>query len=215
MIILILLMKYLKAINESIIFGIEYKESLHYEEVGQDPDGNKKYQYRATISADNYFNTQYIVDSYLQSEFFKHLPGILTGIGIIGTFFGLIIGLLGFTNFEDAAGAQIAITRLLHGVLEAFFVSASAISAAMVITWYEKRKYSQLSSIIEDLAFAIDHMVQAGANEEYLQRLVIASETSATQNLQLKDALVNDLKAILENVANRQIEATVICRKNI
>ena len=34
-----------------------------------------------------------MVDAPLRTEFYKHLPGILTGLGIIGTFSGLIIGL--------------------------------------------------------------------------------------------------------------------------
>ena len=32
------------------------------------------------------FNTQVLVDTPLNTEFFRHLPGLLTGIGIIGTF---------------------------------------------------------------------------------------------------------------------------------
>ena len=41
---------------------------------------------RATATAEAFFNAQYVVDGRLRTEFFKHLPGIFTGIGIIGTF---------------------------------------------------------------------------------------------------------------------------------
>ena len=44
------------------------------------------------MPAEMYFNGQSVVDGRLRAEFFKHLPGLLTGIGIIGTFTGLIGG---------------------------------------------------------------------------------------------------------------------------
>lgn len=45
---------------------------------------------RATVPAETFFTEQALVDTPLRTEFFKHVPGILTGIGIIGTFYGLL-----------------------------------------------------------------------------------------------------------------------------
>jgi len=72
-----------------------------------------------------------MVDSRLSTEFFKHLPGLFTGIGIIGTFSGLITGLQAFKVSENATVVRNSLEKLMQGVYEAFLVSAVAISAAM------------------------------------------------------------------------------------
>jgi hypothetical protein len=50
-------------------------------------------------------------------------------------------------------------------------------------------------------------MFEAGAGPEYLERLVKASEDSASQTKILKDALVADLKEILSDLSRQQIKA--------
>ena len=61
----------------------EFQETLH--DQYQDVDGERHVaRTRATIPASHYFSSQSIVDTSLRTEYFKHLPGILTGLGIIG-----------------------------------------------------------------------------------------------------------------------------------
>ena len=59
----------------------------------------------------------------------------------------------------------------------------------------------------EELTFELDSMSSSGAGEEYLARLVKASEDSADQSKMLKDALVTDLDRILTSLTDRQIQA--------
>ena len=60
------------------------------------------------MPAEAYFNSQYVVDSRLRTEFFRHLPGIFTGVGIIGTFSGLITGLRQFQRgLEPVPGSSL------------------------------------------------------------------------------------------------------------
>jgi hypothetical protein len=58
---------------------------------------------------------------------------------------------------------------------------------------------------LERLCSLIDSLFDAGAGEEYLQRLVEASETSATQAMQMKESLVTDLKQVLSELTQQQI----------
>ena len=162
---------------------------------------------RSTVPADTYFNSQYVVDSRLRTDFFKHLPGIFTGIGIIGTFSGLIQGLRQFQVTDDAGTVRKSLEFLLHGVNEAFFISAVAISAAMIVTLIEKLLLTSLHRRTEEIAQDIDARFNAGAGEEYLSRLVIASEDSASQSKILKDALVKELGQILRELTESQIGA--------
>jgi len=161
---------------------VEYKETLHEQRSLNAQTGIEELvAIRATMSAEALFNPSVLVDSQLHVEFFKHLPGILTGLGIIGTFLGLIQGLRAFQISENTQVVRQSLDFLLHGVYEAFLVSVTAIGLAMLITFIEKWLLSWLYRQVEELCFLIDSLYQAGAGEEYLERLVKASESSASQ----------------------------------
>lgn len=48
--------------------------------------GNGTPETRTTLPAETYFTRDVLVDARLFDDFARHLPGILTGLGIIGTF---------------------------------------------------------------------------------------------------------------------------------
>jgi len=184
----------------------EYQDSLHIQR--EERDGQlTTVAIRATVPSELYFNSQFVVDSRLRTEFFKHLPGLFTGIGIIGTFSGLIEGLRAFQVSENAATVRASLESLMHSVGEAFLISATAIAAAMVVTFVEKLLLASLYRRTEEIAHAIDARFDAGAGEEYLSRLVRASEDSASQSKILKDALVKELGELLRELTTAQISS--------
>jgi hypothetical protein len=182
----------------------EFQESLHTQREEQEGE-MRIVAVRSTIPADSYFNGQFVVDSRLRTDFFKHLPGIFTGLGIIGTFTGLIEGLRQFQVSENAVTVRMSLESLMHAVGEAFLISASAITAAMVVTFLEKLLLAALYRKTEAIAHGIDSHFEAGAGEEYLSRLVNASEASASQSKILKDALVKELGDILRELTASQL----------
>ena len=184
----------------------EFRDTLHAQREMRDGQ-MVTVAFRATAPAESFFNSQYVVDGRLRTEFFKHLPGIFTGIGIIGTFTGLITGLANFKVPEDPAKVRESLKPLLDGVSEAFIVSAAAITLAMVVTFIEKVLLSSIYHCTEDIAQHLDGLFAMGAGEEYLSRLVTASEDSAAQSKILKDSLVGDLKVLLQEMTDRQIAA--------
>ena len=188
----------------------EFKDTLHEQkEVNARTGVYEIVAVRSTVPAEAFFSTQALVDSRLSTEFFRHLPGIFTGIGIIGTFYGLLQGLNAFRVSENPQIARESLESLLHGVSHAFIVSAIAITFAMVVTLVEKLLVAGLYRKVEELAYLLDSMFEAGAGEEYLARLVKASEDSASQTKILKDALVADLKQVLFELTQQQIQAQV------
>lgn len=185
----------------------EYQDSLHIQREARDGQLTV-IATRATAPAELYFNSQFVVDSRLRTEFFKHLPGLFTGIGIIGTFSGLIEGLRQFQVSENAATVRDSLQSLMHLVGEAFLVSAAAIAAAMLVTFIEKLLLASLYRRTEEIAHDIDASFDSGAGEEYLSRLVRASEDSASQSKILKDALVKELGELLRELTSAQITAS-------
>ncbi|MFZ1341927.1 hypothetical protein [Thiothrix eikelboomii] len=182
----------------------EYKDTLHRLKRS---DGG--FEYRATVPAEAFFTQTALVDSrfLVWNDFFRHLPGILTGLGIIGTFAGLISGLEGFAPSEEASAARESLSTLLHGVKEAFHLSAFAITCAILVTFAEKALLTFAYKKVERITQEIDALYDTGAGEEYLARLVAADEANAAQTAQLKDALVNDLRVLLTELTERQITA--------
>lgn len=183
----------------------EYAETLHQQNKLDNSGQLKITCYRATAMAEVFFAEQALVETPLKTAFYKHLPGILTGLGIIGTFSGLIYGLNGFEITDDPSKIKDSLGKLIQGVGHAFIISAIAIALAMLCTWWTNRELTKRYRQVERLCQRIDSFFDAGAGEEYLARLVEASETSATQATQLKDALVTDLKQILTELTERQI----------
>lgn len=184
----------------------EFRKTLHGQTV-YDEGVVSSANLRATAPAEAFFNGPNVVDGRLRTEFFKHLPGIFTGIGIIGTFAGLIVGLQSFKVSEDAGQVRESLELLLGGVFEAFFVSAFAIALAMVVTLVEKLYLASLYRCTDTISHHLDSLYRTGATEEYLDRLARSSEESASQARILKDSLVGDLKAMLQEVTERQISA--------
>ena len=163
--------------------------------------------WRSTIPAEVFFNVETLIAVELKTEYFKHQPGILTGISIIGTFFGLLRGLSTFSVSSDPETVRLSLDTLIHGVREAFYVSLFAIALAMLTTFAEKLIVTKRIKQVEDLCQLLDSLFKGGAGEEYLERLVNAGESNATQTAQLKDALVSDLKELLAEMTLQQTEA--------
>ena len=183
----------------------EFQDSLHVQR--EERDGQMvPIAVRSTLPAETFFNSQTVVDGRLRTEFFKHLPGIYTGIGIIGTFGGLIEGLRQFQVSDNAATVRASLESLMHSVGQAFLISGSAIAAAMLATFVEKLLLAALYGRTDEIAHEIDARFDAGAGEDYLSRLVKASEDSAVQGRTLKDALVKDLAEVMRAQTERQIE---------
>jgi hypothetical protein len=186
----------------------EFRETLHPQK--EERDGELvTVALRATTPSELFFNPTNVVDGRVAADFFKHLPGLFTGIGILGTFAGLITGLEAFqTTVPEEMPSQV--TTLLKSVREAFYVSASAIGLAMLVTFLEKLILTHLYHLTDTIAKQLDSFFTLGAGEEYLSRLVIASEDSATQSKILKDSMVGDLKVILQEMSDRQISAQTL-----
>jgi hypothetical protein len=138
----------------------EYEDTLH---LVRAPDG-EPISMRATATSEIYFSKESVVDTQIDADFFRHLPGILTGIGIIGTFSGLVWGLLKFNPVEPDKTLEL----LLHEVTSAFIGSGLAILAAIVITYFEKTTLNKCYRLLETVNNRIDDLFSKGVGEEYL-----------------------------------------------
>lgn len=185
----------------------EYADTLHeLRKAGSGQDGLT--EFRATVPAEAMFTKEVLVDGRMFDEFTRHMPGVLTGLGIIGTFAGLLGGLEKFKVDPDKIQNTVnGLGPLLEGVQHAFVASGFAIACAMVVVFISRFALAYFYRQVEHLTTGIDSLYRTGAGEEYLARLVKSSEQSAATTAQLKDALVEDLHKMMTNLVDRQIDA--------
>lgn len=181
----------------------EFQETLHDQFIEQDGERLIS-RTRATVPASLYFSAQSVVDTPLRTEYFRHLPGIMTGLGIIGTFFGLILG-LGQFDLGAPEKVQESVTALIQDVFCAFIGSLFAIACAMIVTNIEKEWLRRCYERLEKMTDAVDGLFDAGVGEEYLADLVRTSQESSIQTRMLKDSLVTDLREMLQNLVETQV----------
>jgi len=172
----------------------EYNQAL--EVLGRLESGSQSVAraWQATSPAEHFFDAQWVVDSPLRADFFRHVPGILTGVGIIGTFVGLILGLMHF-DVSDPEQVQMQLSALVQTVGQAFQVSALAIALAMVFTWVEKALLSARYRQTEQLQHLLDTLFWPRGGTEQIERLTQAAEMQTALSFKLLAELRQQRKA--------------------
>jgi hypothetical protein len=161
-------------------------------------------RHRSTVPANHFFTAATVIDKPLKVNYFKHLPGILTGVGIIGTFAGLLFGL---SNFDASSPEVInlSVSLLLAGVRDAFYASAFAITAAMVVTHVEKLFYQRCLTNLEDLNDVISSMFEGGVTEEYLAQMSSTALDPAQQVKQMSETIVKAFEPLVAAMERNQM----------
>lgn len=174
----------------------EFAKTLHVQII--ETESGKEKRARLTIPARAYFNVSTVIESPLKVHYFKHLPGILTGVGIIGTFAGLLFGL---SNFDSSSPETMAksVNLLLSGVRDAFYASTLAITLAMVITHLEKLQYRKCVTALEEMTVVIDSLFDGGVEEEYLAAIAKQTKSFETQADGFKHAVTEALNLIAQD----------------
>ncbi|HEX4878583.1 MAG TPA: hypothetical protein VFV39_01955, partial [Limnobacter sp.] len=162
-------------------------------------------KFRITVPVSTFFSASVVIDRSLGVEYYKHLPGILTGIGIIGTFGGLLFGLSHF-DISSVEKMNDSIALLIAGVRDAFFASAAAICAAIVITHWEKSLYRKNLAVLDDLNDALNSLFEPGVGEEYLATLVQSQGAESAPAKDLKDDLLQAFIPVIKQMEALQAQ---------
>jgi hypothetical protein len=144
----------------------------------------------STAPARLFLNLATCAETRLRVEFFRNLPGIFTGIGIIGTFSGLILGLRAFRVSDETSVVQNSLNGLLQGVWESFLISAVAITLAIVATVSEKIIMAALARRFDAVARRLDEVFP-------LESVSPSSEHMTHGAAQAIEALVNRLPGMI------------------
>jgi methyl-accepting chemotaxis protein len=160
-----------------------------------------------------HFNQKNILWHKVNMRYFNALPNMLTGLGIIGTFIGLAVGIyiaapgLNSSSIDDAKDA---LNHLLSGASLAFITSIVGLLTSLIFSFFEKRKIHKFNRICQTLVAEID------ARVEYFSAERLASKSlneSRKQSVAL-ESFANDLAVSLGQVMEQQISRPMIAAIN-
>ena len=178
----------------------EYTQTLHLQRL-RDNSGKKSVVYRASVPAESFFSTQSLVDIPMRVEFFRHLPGILTGTGIVSTFAGILLGLTEFNPTVDPEQVTHQLKALFTGVSTAFVASFFAIFAAILVTVVEKLLLHWRYTQVAFLHSLVDELFKGGVESEYLAALVRSGQVHSRQLATVSRGVMTQMQAVPEQGA--------------
>ena len=162
----------------------EFADSL----ITRQHDENQEIVYK-TDEASFFFSEDRLLGQYINLRFWNSIPAILVGLGILGTFVGLVWGLIPFSgiNFEQTSEIQGAIKKLLSGVSTAFVTSVWGMVTSLLFNGVEKLAIGGINSEIANLQRSLDKIFTltvaqeiAFRQEDQLEQLAAAFKSSAT-----------------------------------
>ncbi|MDE0481805.1 MAG: anti-phage ZorAB system protein ZorA [Candidatus Poribacteria bacterium] len=159
----------------------EFSDSL----ITRQRDENQKIVYK-TDEASSFFSEDRLLDEYMNLRFWNSIPAILVGFGILGTFVGLVWGLIPFsdTDFQETDDIKTAIEGLLSGVSTAFVTSVWGMVASLFFNAIEKLTIGGINSEISNLHRSLDRIFTLTVAEEiaFRQEDELAQQTSALKS---------------------------------
>lgn len=160
---------------------------------------------------DEYINES-LIDSTMKKNVFNLVPGVMTGLGILGTFIGLSIGLQHFNtgNSEEIAAS---IAPLMNGIKVAFHTSIYGMMFSLSFNYIYK-------AILEDAYLAVDNFLDiferyvdsdASSDNNGMVQVVLQKmpEMIGTQIAEILTPAVNRMNDTLENFTKNIADSQV------
>ena len=144
---------------------------------------------------EDYIN-EYFIDATMKKGMLSIIPGVLTGLGILGTFVGLSFGLQNF-NTGTAAAITNSIAPLMDGIKIAFHTSIYGMVFSLIFNFVYKKN-------LEDAYRTVDKFL-----ETYHKYVLPKAESD---NIQI---LVNSIDAMGEKIADCIAEAMQPAQPNL
>lgn len=190
-------------VNETLftnpILKVRYREFtseiLRMEELSGD-------LYRCDI--EDYIN-QDLLDDSISRNVMNLITGTMTGLGILGTFIGLTIGLQQF-NTGTAAEITDSISPLIQGIKVAFHTSIYGMVFSLVFSFVYKNKLDQAKEALERFLDAYENYVMPDARNEGFRQMLALQKKQAEGTGELVYAFGERLGDKLKEIMSPEFE---------
>ena len=189
----------------------EFEDSL----ITRQRDENQEVVYK-TDEASYFFSEDRLLGQYMNLRFWNSIPAILVGLGILGTFVGLVWGLIPFSSidFQNTEEIKNAIKELLSGVSTAFVTSVWGMVTSLLFNGLEKLTIGGINSEIANLQRSLDKIftltvaqeIAFRHEDELIQQTAALKSFSTDLANDIKSAMAEGRQEILREL-NRTVEA--------
>lgn len=139
------------------------------------------------------------VDSMIGKRLIELIPDVLTSLGILGTFIGLVVGLKNFepTNYEAMTNS---VASLVDGIKVAFLTSIYGLSLSLVFGYGTKSAYSSLMESLQRFMDKFHAMVIPSAEAETRNIMVNYQEEQTEAIMKMTEQFSEHLANSFEKV---------------
>lgn len=139
------------------------------------------------------------VDNAIHKPLLEMIPDILTSLGILGTFVGLVWGLKNFSPADYDAMTS-SVSSLVEGIKVAFLTSIYGLSLSLVYTYNMKSGYDSLILSLEDFLDKFHTNVMPSADMESRNILVSCQQDQTNAVNRMADQFSDQLADSFEKV---------------
>ncbi len=165
-----------------------------------DKDGEKK-----TLShAEEFFNSSELARAKgINLKHINSAPGVLSGLGVLGTFVGLTISVVTFDS-SDSTAIMASIKTLLGGMGTAFITSLTGMALSAIYIFFQKRFYNNYDNAIAALVRQLDQEFHISADE-----IIIAENEKKNREILARLAAIEKSKELNEKLNAIQEALTI------
>lgn len=161
-------------------------------ELNRITDTEKAY-YKCDI--EDYINLG-IVDSVMHRNVLNQVAGAMTGLGILGTFIGLSLGLQSFSTGSTAEVTN-SIAPLMSGIKVAFHTSIYGMVFSLVFNYAYKRKLDEAERAVGEFLNAYRKYVLPDTTTDGINKLMELQQEQVAAVTRMSDRLSEDLERLM------------------
>jgi hypothetical protein len=153
---------------------------------------------QASCDIRNFINEE-TIETHAHRGILEMIPDILTSLGILGTFIGLVMGLRSFdpSGYEQMAGS---VTPLINGIKVAFITSIYGISLSLAFSFNLRSEFANLSKLVEEFLDTYYLHVSPPYEVDSLSRLLDGQKSRDEMTEELTTIFVEQMGKSFEQV---------------
>lgn len=148
-----------------------------------------------------YINEETVIDKPGHAQLAELIPGLLTSLGILGTFMGLMQGLTS-VDFSNAEGTIQSIPQLLGGMKFAFATSVAGIACSLLFNMLNRMAAGRAVRALDNFEDAFYELAMPRPLQPEVQMLCQKQDDDARM-VRLAESVGNHVAASLEMAVSR------------
>ncbi|MBQ9607773.1 MAG: MotA/TolQ/ExbB proton channel family protein [Lachnospiraceae bacterium] len=146
-----------------------------------------------------------LIDAVIHRDRMNQVAGVMTGLGILGTFIGLSLGLQSF-NTGTTAEITNSIEPLMDGIKVAFHTSIYGMVFSLVFNYVYKRRLDDAERSVREFLSAYKKYVMPDTATDGVNRLMELQQQQTEAILSLSDTVAHQLSEGLKELLEPQFD---------